>query len=154
MSMYSWVRSWEGLGKEGEEAGADGKTASASPGQQVAFKSHHGKSLLVSKLWASTPGYVVWGTVFRVELSEILSTFSVWFHNLKNKLLSFPFLKTYQVNSMGVVLTLTPSQITCPEAHSVQLVLMGGLEGVGGTKGERLRTGLLAKPELNQTTRG
>ena len=73
MSMYSWVRSWEGLGKEGEEAGAEGKTASASPGQQVAFESHHGKSLLVSNLWASTPGYVVWGTAFRVELTEILS---------------------------------------------------------------------------------
>jgi len=73
MSMYSWVRSWEGLGKEGEEAGADRKTVSASPGQQVAFKSHHGKSPLVSNLWASTPAYVVWGTAFRVELTEILS---------------------------------------------------------------------------------
>lgn len=90
----------------------------------------------MSNLWASTPGYVVWGTAFRVELTEILSTFSVWLHNLKNKLLSFPFLKIYQVSSMGVVLTLTPSQITCPEAHLFhEASIDGGLGRGGGPEG-------------------
>lgn len=47
---------------------------------------------------------------------------------------------------MGVVITLTPSQITCPEPHLFHEVGIDGvLEGVGGTEGERLRAGLLEK---------
>lgn len=98
---------------------------------------------------------VVGPGLFGVVDTSICLTFAVLLHDLKTKLLSSLLFKSYQVNCVGVMLTLTPSQITCPDSHLFhEAVLMGGLKGIGNVEGERLRAGLLDKPEMNHPTRG